>query len=125
MDRIYRVKQDTGARYAVERDGQFYWMTGDVFGAYGIGDAVAGGAPHHFLAPVDPSIVVCIGLNYKDHAAEMNKKLPAEPLVFLKPQSSVIGPDDDIRIPSWAGRIEHDPEQGAISGFIGRFGELG
>jgi 2-keto-4-pentenoate hydratase/2-oxohepta-3-ene-1,7-dioic acid hydratase in catechol pathway len=114
MDRIYRVKQDSGGRYAVERDGQFYWMTGDVFGAYGIGDAVPGGAPHQFLAPVDPSIVVCIGLNYKDHAAEMNKKLPAEPLVFLKPFSAVIGPEDAIKLPSWAGRIEHEAEMAVV-----------
>jgi 2-keto-4-pentenoate hydratase/2-oxohepta-3-ene-1,7-dioic acid hydratase in catechol pathway len=63
-----------------------------------------------------PSIVVCIGLNYKDHAAEMNKKLPAEPLVFLKPQSSVIGPEDEIRIPSWAGRIEHEAEMAVVIG---------
>ena len=72
-----------------------YWLKGDVFGDYELGEPVAGGMPHRFLAPVMPSIVVCIGLNYKDHAAEMNKKLPAEPLVFLKPQSSVIGPEDD------------------------------
>jgi 2-keto-4-pentenoate hydratase/2-oxohepta-3-ene-1,7-dioic acid hydratase in catechol pathway len=116
MDRIYRIRQGSEGRYAVERDGQLYWMTGDVFGAYGIGDAVPAGAPHAFLAPVTPSIVVCIGLNYKDHAAEMNKKLPAEPLVFLKPASSVIGPDDPIRIPAWAGRIEHEAEMAVVIG---------
>ena len=42
-----------------------------------------------------PSKIVAIGLNYKDHAAEMKKKLPAEPLVFLKPPTTVIGPEDD------------------------------
>jgi 2-keto-4-pentenoate hydratase/2-oxohepta-3-ene-1,7-dioic acid hydratase in catechol pathway len=113
MDRIYRIKQGNDSRYAVERDGQFYWMTGDVFGAYEVGDSVPAGA-HVFAAPVAPSIVVCIGLNYKDHAAEMNKKLPAEPLVFLKPLSSVIGPDEPIKIPSWAGRIEHEAEMAVV-----------
>lgn len=113
MDRIYRIKQGSDGRYAVERDGQLHWLTGDVFGQYGIGEAVPAGA-HAFLAPVTPSIVVCIGLNYKDHAAEMNKKLPAEPLVFLKPQSAVIGPDEAIRIPSWAGRIEHEAEMAVV-----------
>jgi 2-keto-4-pentenoate hydratase/2-oxohepta-3-ene-1,7-dioic acid hydratase in catechol pathway len=110
MDRIYRIKQGREGRYAVERDGKLFWLTGDVFGSYGVGDEVAGGAPHQFLSPVDPSIVVCIGLNYKDHAAEMNKKLPEEPLVFLKPPGAVIGPDQEIRIPAWAGRIEHEAE---------------
>ena len=49
-----------------------------------------------FAAPVMPSKIIAIGLNYKDHAAEMNKTLPAEPLVFSKPATSVIGPDEPI-----------------------------
>lgn len=116
MDRIYRIKQGTQGRYAVERDGRFFWMTGDVFGDYGVGDEVPAEGPHRFLAPVAPSIVVCIGLNYKDHAAEMKKKLPEEPLVFLKPPSAVIGPDDEIRLPDWAGRIEHEAEMAVVIG---------
>lgn len=116
MDRIYRVKQGTEGRYAVERDGTFFWLRGDVFGDYQAGDPVPDGPPLTFLSPVPPSIVVCIGLNYKDHAAEMKKKLPEEPLVFLKPPSSVIGPDDPIRIPSWAGRIEHEAELAVVIG---------
>jgi 2-keto-4-pentenoate hydratase/2-oxohepta-3-ene-1,7-dioic acid hydratase in catechol pathway len=102
-----------GGRPAIERDGQLHWLKGELFGAYQLGEPVPAGS-HRFLAPVMPSIVVCIGLNYKDHAAEMNKKLPAEPLVFLKPQSSVIGPEDDIRIPEWAGRIEHEAEMAVV-----------
>lgn len=112
MDRIYRLQQGSEGRYAVERDGQMYWLTGDVFGAYGIGERVSG--TPRVLAPVTPSIVVCIGLNYKDHAAEMNKKLPAEPLVFLKPPTTVVGPEDNIRIPAWAGRIEHEAEMAVV-----------
>ena len=115
MDRIYRVKQGSAGRYAVERDGKLFWMTGDVFGHYGVADEVPGG-PHQFLSPVTPSIVVCIGLNYKDHAAEMNKPLPPEPLVFLKPPSAVVGPDEAIQLPSWAGRIEHESELAIVIG---------
>ena len=116
MDRIYRVAQGSDGRYAVERDGQLYWVRGDIFSGYDLGEPLAAGGAHRFLPPVMPSIVVCIGLNYKDHAAEMNKKLPAEPLVFLKPQSSVIGPDDAIRLPAWAGRIEHEAEMAVVIG---------
>ncbi|HWI16926.1 MAG TPA: fumarylacetoacetate hydrolase family protein [Vicinamibacterales bacterium] len=115
MDRIYKIKQGSDGRYAVERDGQMFWLVGDVFGLYSAGEAVPKG-DHAFLPPVTPSIVVCIGLNYKDHAAEMNKKLPAEPLVFLKPRSAVIGPGDEIRIPAWAGRIEHEAEMAVVIG---------
>src|SRR5215203_4800742 len=114
MDRIYKISQGFEGRYAVERNAEMFWMTGDLFGAYDAGDPVPSGAPLRFLPPVIPSIVVCIGLNYKDHAAEMNKKLPAEPLVFLKPQSAVIGPDDEIRLPQWAGRIEHEAEMAIV-----------
>lgn len=116
MDRIYRVRQGMGGRYAVERDGKFFWMRGDVFGDYDVADEVPDSGSLKFVSPVTPSIVVCIGLNYKDHAAEMNKKLPAEPLVFLKPPSAVIGPDEAIRIPSWAGRIEHEAEMAVVIG---------
>ena len=116
MDRIYRVKQGTGGRYAVERDGNFFWMRGDVFGDYDVAEAVPESGSLTFLAPVTPAIVVCIGLNYKDHAAEMNKKLPAEPLVFLKPPSAVTGPEEAIRIPAWAGRIEHEAEMAVVIG---------
>jgi len=114
MDRIYRIKQGAGGRYAVERDGQFFWVSGDIFGDYQRGEEVPSGGTHQFLPPVDPSIVVCIGLNYKDHAAEMNKKLPEEPLVFLKPPAAVIGPEQEIRIPAWAGRIEHEAEMAVV-----------
>jgi 2-keto-4-pentenoate hydratase/2-oxohepta-3-ene-1,7-dioic acid hydratase in catechol pathway len=116
MDRIYRVKQGMGGRYAVERDGNLFWLRGDVFGGYEPGDEIPAGAAPRFLAPVTPAIVVCIGLNYKDHAAEMKKKLPEEPLVFLKPPSSVIGPDEAIRVPDWAGRIEHEAEMAVVIG---------
>jgi len=113
MDRIYRIKQGMGGRPAVERDGKLHWLKGELFGPYELGDPVPAGE-HKYLAPVMPTIVVCIGLNYNDHAAEMKKKLPEEPLVFLKPQSSVIGPEDEIRIPSWAGRIEHEAEMAVV-----------
>jgi 2-keto-4-pentenoate hydratase/2-oxohepta-3-ene-1,7-dioic acid hydratase in catechol pathway len=111
MDRIYRIR---GGRYAVERNGKMSWMLGDVFGSYDAGEAVPEGQARAWMAPVSPSIVVCIGLNYKDHAAEMNKKLPDEPLIFMKPNSSVIGPEDEIRLPAWAGRIEHEAEMAVV-----------
>src|SRR5262245_43585004 len=116
MDRIYRVRHGMGGRYAVERGGSFDWLNGSSFGTYEPGEEIPAGEPLRFLAPVTPSIVVCIGLNYKDHAAEMKKKLPEEPLVFLKPASAVIGPEEPIRIPGWAGRIEHESEMAIVIG---------
>jgi 2-keto-4-pentenoate hydratase/2-oxohepta-3-ene-1,7-dioic acid hydratase in catechol pathway len=116
MDRIYRAKQGMGGCYVLERDGIFHWLGGDLFGDYWPGREIGANEKLSWLAPVRPSIVVAIGLNYKDHAAEMNKKLPAEPLVFLKPASSVIGPDEAIRLPQWGGRIEHEAEMAIVIG---------
>jgi hypothetical protein len=116
MDRIYRAQQGMGGRYVVERDDTYYWMGGDLFGDYWPGKEIGKDEPLVWTAPVRPSIVVAIGLNYKDHAAEMNKKLPAEPLVFLKPSTTVIGPEEPIRLPAWAGRIEHEAEMAVVIG---------
>jgi 2-keto-4-pentenoate hydratase/2-oxohepta-3-ene-1,7-dioic acid hydratase in catechol pathway len=70
------------------------------------------------LAPVIPSKVVCVGKNYVEHAEEMGGEVPEEPLIFLKPSTSVIGPGDDIPRPSWAGRVDHESELAVV---IGRF----
>lgn len=115
MDRIYRVKQGMGGRYALERDSRLSWLEGDVFGDYTAGSEIEPGALA-MLAPVRPSKIMAIGLNYKDHAAEMNKKLPAEPLVFMKPASAVIGPDAPIHVPAWAGRVDHEAEMAIVIG---------
>ena len=68
------------------------------------------------LAPCQPSKVVCLGLNYRPHAAEMNIKLPELPLLFLKPSTSVIGPGDDIVLPHNPERIDYEGELGVVIG---------
>ncbi len=68
------------------------------------------------LPPATPSKIVAIGLNYKDHAAERGKPIPEEPLIFLKPPSSLIGPGETIRRPAWAGRVDHEAELGLVIG---------
>ena len=63
------------------------------------------------LAPVIPrSKVVCVGKNYADHAAEMNSAVPDEPIIFLKPNTSVIGPEDIIQWPAMAPSIDYEGE---------------
>ena len=104
-----------GGRYAVERDGGLSWLEGNVFGDYHTGMLIEE-VGMRLAPPVQPSKIMAIGLNYKDHAAEMNKKLPDEPLVFSKPPTSVIGPEDPIRIPSWAGRVDYEAEMAVVIG---------
>ena len=57
-----------------------------------------------------PSKIVCVGKNYLDHAREMGSEIPDEPLLFLKPPSALIGPDDPIVIPALSSHVEHEAE---------------
>jgi 2-keto-4-pentenoate hydratase/2-oxohepta-3-ene-1,7-dioic acid hydratase in catechol pathway len=68
------------------------------------------------LSPILPSKVVCVGRNYVEHAAEHGAEVPAEPLLFLKPSTSVIGPRDAIRLPPQSKRVEHEAELGVVIG---------
>lgn len=71
-------------------------------------------SPFRLLAPVVPSKIVCIGKNYARHAAEMNSDVPKTPLLFLKPPSSLIGPNDTIVLPAQSQRVEHEAELGVV-----------
>lgn len=69
-----------------------------------------------FLAPVTPSKIVCVGRNYREHAAELGNKMPDEPLLFLKAPSAVIGSGDCIVLPDASQRVEHEGELGVVIG---------
>jgi len=73
------------------------------------------------LAPVIPrSKIVAVGKNYRAHAAEMGGEAPGEPLLFLKPNTSVIGPGDAIVLPPQSSRIEHEGELAVVVGRIAK-----
>jgi len=63
-----------------------------------------------------PSKIVCVGRNYRDHAKEMGNDVPSEPLIFLKPPSSVIGDGEPIVLPPQSTQVEHEGEIGVIIG---------
>lgn len=68
------------------------------------------------LAPVEPRKIVCVGRNYAAHAAELGNEVPKEPLIFLKPSTSIIGPADKIVLPKYSQRVEHEGELGLVIG---------
>lgn len=72
------------------------------------------------LAPVAPSKVVCVGRNYREHAAELGNKMPDEPLLFLKAPSAVIASGDEIELPGASQQVEHEGELGVIIGRTAR-----
>ncbi len=96
-DPIYQATQPTGERIRLAEDGV------------------------RLLAPVIPrSKVVGIGRNYAEHAAELGNAVPAAPLLFLKPNTSVIGPDDPIVLPGWSEQVEHEAELAVVIGKVTR-----
>jgi len=76
---------------------------------------------HHYqlskvklLPPCTPSKIVALGLNYRSHAKEVNAPLPNAPLIFLKPSTAVIGPDDNIVYPSSSQRVDYEGELAVV-----------
>lgn len=68
------------------------------------------------LAPVVPSKIVCVGRNYREHAAELGNEMPTEPLLFLKAPSSLVGHEDVIILPPYSERVEHEGELAVVIG---------
>ena len=96
-DPLYMPTQPTGERVRLAEDGV------------------------RLLAPVIPrSKVVGVGRNYAEHAAELGNELPTSPLLFLKPNTSVIGPDDPIVLPDWSEQVEHEAELAVVIGKVTR-----
>lgn len=69
-----------------------------------------------FLAPVEPSKIVCIGRNYRAHAKELGNEVPAVPMLFMKPPSAVIGPQEAIRCPEQSKEVHHESELAVVMG---------
>lgn len=65
--------------------------------------------------------IVCVGLNYSDHAAESNMPVPSEPVLFLKPSSAIVGPNDDVEIPPGSEKTDWEVELGIVIGEPGKY----
>ncbi len=123
MDKIFRVARGAETFYAVQNGDpggvlRRAALAGpDIFGGYSPGEEIPGGLSGlRILAPVQPSKMVCVGLNYRDHAAEMKKVLPPEPLLFFKPASAVLNPGEPIKLPPGVGRVDHEAELAVVIG---------
>jgi 2-keto-4-pentenoate hydratase/2-oxohepta-3-ene-1,7-dioic acid hydratase in catechol pathway len=119
--KIVRFKYQGAISYGTLEDGLVTVYGGSPFPTQGAGPAVFKATnrqiPLHevkLLAPCRPSKVVCLGLNYRPHAAELNIKLPELPLLFLKPSTSVIGHGDNIMLPPNPERIDYECELGVV-----------
>jgi 2-keto-4-pentenoate hydratase/2-oxohepta-3-ene-1,7-dioic acid hydratase in catechol pathway len=101
----------------VVEDGEVLRLAGDPFGGISLsGERVGRVEEMRLLAPAVPSKIVCVGRNYVAHAREMANEVPEEPLLFLKPPSSVIGPGEAIVLPGLSDQVEHEGELALVIG---------
>jgi 2-keto-4-pentenoate hydratase/2-oxohepta-3-ene-1,7-dioic acid hydratase in catechol pathway len=91
-------------------------ISGTPWGQWSRGLRAARLSDVRLLAPVEPSKIVCIGRNYAAHAAELGNEVPKEPLMFLKPPSSIVGPEEAIVLTKYSKRVEHEGELAVVMG---------
>jgi 2-keto-4-pentenoate hydratase/2-oxohepta-3-ene-1,7-dioic acid hydratase in catechol pathway len=72
------------------------------------------------VEPIVPSKIVCVGRNYREHAAELGNKMPEEPLLFLKAPSAIIASGEEIVLPGASQQVEHEGELGVVIGRVAR-----
>jgi 2-keto-4-pentenoate hydratase/2-oxohepta-3-ene-1,7-dioic acid hydratase in catechol pathway len=91
-------------------------ISGSPWGQWARGSLSSPLADVRLLAPVEPSKIVCVGRNYAAHAAELGNEIPKEPLIFLKPSTSIIGPEEPVILTKFSQRVEHEGELAVVIG---------
>lgn len=91
-------------------------IEGDIFSDFTVTNKEVAAEDITLLPPTEPSKVVCIGLNYVDHAKEVNLELPKEPLIFLKPNTTVIATEDEVIYPEQTNQVEYEAELAIVIG---------
>jgi 2-keto-4-pentenoate hydratase/2-oxohepta-3-ene-1,7-dioic acid hydratase in catechol pathway len=120
--RITRFLTRNKVRYGILKDDLILSLAKDPFLSFSEGSALKydsktySTAEVKLLAPCLPSKLVCLGLNYRPHAREFNQELPSVPLLFLKPSTSIIGPDEAVVMPKNWTRVDYECELGIVIG---------
>ena len=113
---IVRALHNGDTRHGLISDGQVVFYLDDPIMGAELGKESAPLSTVKLLAPVIPGKVVCIGMNYRAHAAEISIDVPDEPLIFFKPTSAIIGPEDSIVLPRQSDQIELEIELAIVIG---------
>jgi 2-keto-4-pentenoate hydratase/2-oxohepta-3-ene-1,7-dioic acid hydratase in catechol pathway len=115
--RIVRYLFEGNARYGIVDDDRLYPCDGDPFTRLTRQSPVLDLAAVELLAPVNPPNIICLGLNYREHAAETGHSLPDEPLVFIKATTALCGPGDPIILPAqYPDQIDYEAELAIVIG---------
>ncbi len=103
-------------RFGVIEGDNVRQIAGDLFGMWYTVNQSWPADRVKLLPPVTPTKIVCLGRSYREHAAELGNPVPVEPLIFLKPPSSLIGPDEPIVLPPESQRVDHEGELAIVIG---------
>lgn len=114
--RFIRFRYENSVSYGIVEEDQVYRLEGAPFEGVTRRERIGSLNDVELLAPVTPSKVVAIGMNYADHATELALEVPDEPLMFFKPPSAVIGPGASIVCPAISERVDHEGELVAVVG---------
>lgn len=112
--KIYRFRRDQAVLYGVLREADLYPVEGSVFGDFKTGATPVPIGSVALMPPVEPTKIVGVGRNYREHSRELGNPVPAEPLLFLKPPSAVIGPNGIIVCPKISERVDYEGELAVI-----------
>jgi 2-keto-4-pentenoate hydratase/2-oxohepta-3-ene-1,7-dioic acid hydratase in catechol pathway len=118
--RIVRYSRQGDVGFGVHEDEAVAAISPQPFGAFEYTGERVPAAEVRLLAPVLPSKVVAVGRNYAEHARELGNEVPPEPVIFLKPSTSVVGPGDPIVRPEGVGRVDFEGELAVIVGKLVR-----
>ena len=100
--------------YGILENDKIYKINGDIFNEFEKTDEYVTFDRIKILPVTLPSKIVCVGLNYKDHADEVKMKPTEEPIIFLKPSSSIVGQNDYIVLPNQSKRVDYEAELAVI-----------
>ena len=112
--------EEKSPRYGWLLDDKIGDIEGDLFGEFRRLDAATPLAEAKLLAPAQPSKILCVGRNYAAHAKEHNAEVPELPLIFHKPPSALLNPNDAIILPHQSKQVEHEAELVVVIGKRGR-----
>jgi 2-keto-4-pentenoate hydratase/2-oxohepta-3-ene-1,7-dioic acid hydratase in catechol pathway len=119
--KLLRYASSSGPAYGIlEDDGTVYALEGSPLGEHTRGAAVGPIDSLKLLVPVEPPKVVCVGMNYADHVAEANAKMPTMPLYFMKPRTALVGHDGEIVYPKDSTNVHYEAEFTIVIGKTGR-----
>jgi 2-keto-4-pentenoate hydratase/2-oxohepta-3-ene-1,7-dioic acid hydratase in catechol pathway len=114
--RIIRFSTQGKIKYGVLQEGAIRGLRGRPFARFSFDGSTYKLDEVKLLAPCTPSKIVCLGLNYRSHAEETKLPMPEVPLIFLKPSTAVIGPNDQIVLPRHSRRADYEGELGVVIG---------